>query len=151
MSHESLIGKDLGGASFPVERGKVRELVRALGDDDPVYTDLEAARAAGFERIPVPPTFTVTLTHWLGADMGFGALGLDLERVLHGESSWEYLAPVYVGDQLTASRRVSDVTTREGKRGGTMAFITLATEFGNGDGKTVIRQKDLIIERAGEG
>lgn len=27
----------------------------------------------------------------------FGALGLDLRRVLHGECGWEYFAPVFVG------------------------------------------------------
>lgn len=145
-----LVGLQLAGATLFVERGKVRELALALGEDDPVFRDEAAARAAGFERIPAPPTFTTTIAHWLGADMGIGELGLDLRRLLHGEASWEYLAPVYVGDELRAERCVTDVTTRDGKRGGTMTLVTVTTDFINQDGTTVIRHRDLLIETAKE-
>ncbi|MGQ0480093.1 MAG: MaoC family dehydratase N-terminal domain-containing protein [Pseudonocardia sp.] len=149
MADESLIGKDLGTMTFPVDRSKVREFARSLGDRDPIYTDVEAAKAAGFTNIPAPPTFVVSSAHWREEDNMVEALELDLRRVLHGEAGWEYFAPVVVGDELTATRRVSDVVKRDGKRGGTMTMVSIETAFTNQRGELVVRQTDVIVETGG--
>lgn len=149
MADESLTGRDLGTMTFPVDRSKVREFARALGDPDPVYTDVEAARAAGFADIPVPPTFVVSSAHWREEDNMVATLGLDLRRALHGECGWEYHGPVVVGDELTASRRVSGVSTREGRRGGTMTMVSIETDFTNQRGELVVRQTDVLVETGG--
>jgi hypothetical protein len=134
----SLIGTTLPGATFPVELGKVRELARAVG-----------AEPDGKGRPDVPLTFTVTLTHWLEGELGgLEALGLDLRRLLHGDVTWEYAAPVGVGDVLTATRTVTDVTTKAGRRGGEMTLVTLETVFTNQDGVRVVTMRDTLIERA---
>jgi acyl dehydratase len=147
----SLIGKQLGELSFPIDRSKLAELARSLFDDDPAYHDPEAARAAGFDGIPAPPTATVLIDHWDPDGIpGFvRALGLELERVLHGEVAWDYIAPLRAGDELTARRRVADVSRREGKRGGTMTLVAVETEFTNQRGELVVRRLDTIIEREG--
>ena len=49
MASEEDIGRDLGEARFRVDETKVMELARSLFDDDPVYRDEAAARAAGFD------------------------------------------------------------------------------------------------------
>ena len=149
MTDASLAGRDLGTMTFPVDRSKVREFARALGDPDPVYTDVDAARAAGFTDIPVPPTFVVSSAHWREEDNMVATLGLDLRRVLHGECGWEYHGPVVVGDQLTARRRVSGVNRREGRRGGTMTMVTIETDFVNQREELVVRQTDVLIETGG--
>lgn len=149
MADDSLTGRDLGTMTFPVDRSKVREFARSLGDPDPVYTDVEAARSAGFPDIPVPPTFVVSSAHWREEDNMVATLGLDLRRVLHGECGWEYHGPVVVGDELTASRRVADVTTREGRRGGTMTMVSIETDFTNQRGELVVRQTDVLVETGG--
>lgn len=149
MADDSLTGRGLGTMTFPVDRSKVREFARSLGDPDPLYTDLEAARAAGFTDIPVPPTFVVSSAHWREEDNMVATLGLDLRRVLHGECGWEYHGPVVVGDELTASRRVSGVNTREGKRGGTMTMVSIETDFTNQRGELVVRQTDVLVETGG--
>ncbi|GAA2536226.1 MULTISPECIES: MaoC family dehydratase N-terminal domain-containing protein [Pseudonocardia] len=149
MTDASLAGRDLGTMTFPVDRSKVREFARALGDPDPVYTDVDAARAAGFTDIPVPPTFVVSSAHWREEDNMVATLGLDLRRVLHGECGWEYHGPVVVGDELTASRRVSGVSTREGRRGGTMTMVSIETDFTNQRGELVVRQTDVLVETGG--
>lgn len=149
MADDSLIGRDLGTMTFPVDRSKVREFARALGDPDPVYTDVDAARAAGFTDIPVPPTFVVSSAHWREEDNMVATLGLDLRRALHGECGWEYHGPVVVGDELTASRRVSGVSTREGRRGGTMTMVSIETDFTNQRGELVVRQTDVLVETGG--
>ncbi|MDV3133380.1 MaoC family dehydratase N-terminal domain-containing protein [Mycobacterium sp. 29Ha] len=148
MADPSLVGTHLGTTTFPIDRSKVREFALSLDDHDPVYQDAAAARAAGFAAIPAPPTFVVSSAHWRDDDM-FGALGLDLRRVLHGECGWEYFTPVLVGDELTETRRVSNVTRRKGKRGGTMTMVTIETDFTNQRDELVVRQTDVLIETGG--
>jgi acyl dehydratase len=149
MSDQSLVGKETARVTFPVDRSKVAELAKAFGDVDPAWHDPEAARAAGFDGVPTPPTVTVLMDHWREGGVGalVDALGLDLARVLHGEAAWEYLAPVRVGDELTGRAVVSDIATRDGKRGGTMTLIKSTTEFTNQHGNVVARRTDTLIER----
>jgi acyl dehydratase len=150
MIDNSLVGKDLDEFPLPVERSKVREFARALLDDDPVYQNADAAEAAGFDTIPAPLTFAVAAGHFREDLAVFESCGFDIKRMLHGESSWEYLAPVNVGDELVGRRRAIDVTTRPGKRGGDMTLVTYEIEFVNQNGDTVLRQRDVLIQTGGK-
>lgn len=149
MADESMIGMELDETRFTVDGSKIRELALAALDDDPIYQDGESATAAGFAGVPAPLNYPVLLMHWRDPGEMVRKLDLDLRRVLHGEVDWEYLRPVSAGDELTARRRVADVTTREGKRGGTMTLVKIEIEFANQSGELVARQMDTIIERAG--
>ena len=143
------IGRELEQARFRIDPSKVTELARSLFDDDPVYADPAAARAAGFPDLPVRlPASTRASFRAVGGALGAAtALGLDLGRVLHGESSWEYLRPLRVGDELSGATTVADVTTKEGSRGGTMTIVVLETTFADAAGDVVLRKTDTIIER----
>jgi hypothetical protein len=145
----SIIGKKLAEITFPVDRSKVAELGRAFGDTDPVWHDRQAAADAGFDGVPTFPTVTVLADHWrVGGVAGLvDAVGADLSRVLHGEAEWEYFAPVRVDDTLTLVSSVADVTTRVGKRGGTMTLIKSHSDFTNQHGDLAIRRTDILIER----
>jgi hypothetical protein len=152
MIDPGIVGTALPEVRFPVERSKLAELARAWGDADPVWHDPEAARAAGFADVPTPPAVTVLADHWREGGLLAVAerLGADPARVLHGEVAWEYLAPVRCGDELIARPCVADVTTRAGKRGGTMTLLVLETEFAAPGGAVVARRRDTLIERGGD-
>lgn len=144
---ESILGVDVGSADFPLESGKIRELAFAIGEDDPVFTDPEAARAAGYRAPPGPLTWPVLAGHWRDGDEMIRRLRVDPGRLLHGEISWEYLRPVTAGMKLHADRQVVDATFKTGNRGGEMRLITVATTYTDGDGAEVARQTDVYIER----
>ncbi|MEU3011626.1 MaoC family dehydratase N-terminal domain-containing protein [Nocardia asteroides] len=113
-----------------VERGRLRLFARVIGETDPIYTDVEAARAAGHPDLPVPPTYFFSLILESPSPFGyFDELGIDLRRVLHGEQAFEYHAVAYAGDTVEISERVADVTV---KRGGALEFVTKETEFRRG-------------------
>ena len=149
MVDPSLVGKQIGETTFPIDRSKLAELARAFGDTDPVWHDPPAAQAAGFDAVPAPPTVTVLAAHWRegGVPGMVAAIGADLSRVLHGESEWEYFVPVRMGDTLTSRDIVADVTQRQGKRGGTMTMIKIQNEFINQRGELAVRRTDILIER----
>jgi acyl dehydratase len=148
MIATEIVGRQLGPVTFPIDRSKLAELGRAFLDPDPAWYDRGAARAAGFGTPPTPPTVTVLVDHWRegGALALAEAIGADLKRVLHGQASWEYAAPVHVGDELTAMTTVTDVTQRAGKRGGSMTLVTIQTDFTNQDDELVVRRTDVLIE-----
>ncbi len=92
-----------------------------------------------------PVTFLQTVGHW---DDGRGRprLPFDLKRTLHGEQEYEFLAPIHVGDVLTAVSTVVDVYEKPGKRGGSMTFAVTETEYRNQAGTLVARARQVGIE-----
>jgi acyl dehydratase len=145
----SLVGKELQTITFRLDPSKLAELARSLFDDDPVYYDVEAARAAGFAEVPIPLLTTVLVNHWeeRGVEGVIEDMGLDLARSVHGEVAWELVKPMHVGDVLTARRRVKSVSRRQGRRGGAMTLVELETLVTNADGELVVRRTDTMIER----
>lgn len=110
--------KTLVGETVPtvtdlmVEAGKVAEFAASLRDESQLYRDEEVARAAGYERIPAPLTFTRVgyfpryRPKGVGRDLGFD-LGFVPERVVHGSQSYQFERQFFVGDTVrtTALRR----------------------------------------------
>ncbi|MFG2613962.1 MaoC family dehydratase N-terminal domain-containing protein [Streptomyces anulatus] len=127
----ALIGTSTPAHSAEVERGRLRFFARSIGQHDPVYMDLEAARAAGHRDLPVPPTFLFCLD-MDNPDRGdfLAGLGIDVRTVLHGGQEFAYHAPAYAGDTLTFRTEVTDVYT---KKGGALEFIVRATHVTRDD------------------
>lgn len=139
-------GRLVDEVTLPVERGKVREFIRATGTSDPMHVDPDAAASAGFAGIPAPLTFSVTTAHLRDQQAFVRGLGLARERIVVGSVSWEYRRPLLVGDELQAVRRVESDESRVG-RSGPMRFVTLATEFTDQHGDVVLVQREVLIER----
>jgi len=55
-----VIGVESAPIRYDVEKGAIRKFVEAIGDEDPIYRDEQAAQAAGFKTIVAPPTFLCT-------------------------------------------------------------------------------------------
>jgi acyl dehydratase len=137
----SLIGVWGPTSTMKIELGKIREFARAVKDANPAYR----------EEAPVaPPTFLMTIAHWVG-DLGAtrSAVKLDYRRLLHGEQDFEYVRPIRAGDTLTFRSRTKEVFEKEGKRGGTMLFVIGETEFTNQRGEVVAYMRNTAIETAG--
>ncbi|MEU7004915.1 MaoC family dehydratase N-terminal domain-containing protein [Nonomuraea sp. NPDC046570] len=131
-----------------VERGKVVEFARALHFQNPIFHDLEAARAQGYADLPAPPTFSAVSQHY-GPAQSLDDIGVDLRRVLAGGAEWEYLADVVAGDELTVTPRVAAIERKQGGRG-TMDVITMESEFADEKGQPVLRLRTTILEILGE-
>ena len=113
-----------------VERGRLRLFAKAIGETDPVYTVVDAARRAGHRDLPVPPTFFYSLELETADPFGYLAvLGVDLRRVLHGEQSFVHHCPAHAGDTLTLRPRIVDVYT---KKAGALEFLVKQTSVSRG-------------------
>ena len=138
----SLIGQWGSEGTLRVEVGKIREFARAVKDPNPAFFADAGA--------PAPPTFLMTIAHWLG-DLGKtrSAVKLDYRRLLHGEQEFEYVNPIRAGDVLTFRSRTKDVFEKAGKRGGKMLFIIGETEYRNQRGEVVAYTRNTAIETEG--
>jgi acyl dehydratase len=72
------------------------------------------------------------------------ALDIDLRKVLHGEQTFIYHAPIVVGDELTLQSKVSNVAQ---KKGGAMTLITVTTRVTNQRGEHVADAIRVVVER----
>jgi len=95
---------------FEVGRELIRHFALAIGDSNPLYHDVDAARAAGHPDLVAPPTFLTTVQFRRpSGPVGDPDLGLDYSRVVHGEQRYELHRPVYAGDALVAHSTVTDI------------------------------------------
>jgi acyl dehydratase len=142
---QSVIGKELPTVTMTVDAGRLRFFAKAIGETNPVFTDLEAAKAAGHRDLPVPPTFLFGIE--LESPDSFAWLadiGVDLRRVLHGEQTFAYHSPAVAGDVLTATPRIGDVYS---KKGGALEFIEKASTVTRQDGELVAELTTVIVVR----
>jgi hypothetical protein len=122
-----------------VERGKIAEFAEAMLCDDPVYRGPDAI---------IPPTFLTTGGRWAppGARVD---VGFERKRLLHGEQEYTFHGNLpAAGDVLTAQERVVDRYSKPGKRGGTMQFATVVTDYRDAEGTLVAEAKATFIETA---
>ena len=162
----SVVGKKTGAYKVRVERGPVSYFAAALQDDNPIYRDPAAAKAAGFDSIPAPPTYSFAIQHMgkageeqppdptkganpmhavMGALHGEGAL------ILHGEQEFEYHRPIEVGDVLVGEGVIRDVYEKDSDSA-LMTFIVIETEWKDEkSGKPVVTERFNLIGRKKKG
>ncbi len=135
---------------LPIERGKVREFALAVGEDNPIFYDVQAARQHGLPDIVAPPTFTVTQIWQVERgerEQRLGA-GLDYARVLHGEQEFVYQRLPFAGEILKGTMTIAKDITKQGKRGGEMRFVTYESRFTDAQGEDVLSAYYTLIQTA---
>lgn len=149
MAIQDLIGKEIPPFEMPIERGKIKEFAAAIGDDNPIYYDLEYAKKTKLGGILAPPTFTATKAFWRRGGTNQEIAGLDNRFVLHGEEEYEYFAPILAGDTLTCRGRITQAYEKVGKRGGKMIFVVFEFEFFNQRNERVLTSRTTMIQTGG--
>jgi hypothetical protein len=137
------VGTALPAVRSTIERGRLRFFAVATGVADSRYTDLEAARAAGYPDLPVPPTFLFGLK--LDSPDAFAwlvGLGVDLRRVLHGSQRFDYSRMAFAGDVVDLRPRITDVYE---KRGGQLEFVVVDTAVSRGDESIATLTETIVV------
>jgi acyl dehydratase len=103
------LDRELVGRSYPpsavyeVGRAKIAEFAAAIGEDDPVHRDADAARAAGHPDVIAPPTFAIVVSLEAAiVVLDDPEVALDYSRVVHGEQRFAHHRPIRAGDRLVA-------------------------------------------------
>jgi acyl dehydratase len=143
------INRDFVGRTFPqsepyeVSRVKIREFAIAIGDHNPVYTDVEAAKALGYPDVIAPPTFAIVVSFTMGPAVVFApGLGVDYSRVVHGEQSFAYSRPIRAGDVLVGVPRIVDI-----RDAGRNELMTWEAVISTVEGEHVVTAVNTLVSR----
>ena len=139
------LGKELVRITFPVERGKIAEYAKATGETDQVFYDVDAARAAGFDDVPVPLTYLQVMNHFLESGPIFPP-DFDPKRLVHGECEYEIHQIPVAGETLTASFVFTEVLEKKNRKGAVMRFAKRTCTVTDRSGKVVVIRRDTLIE-----
>jgi len=145
--NRGLIGKEYPPYPVTVERGKIKEFARALGDDNPHYLDDRVGAASEWGDLIAPPTFVVTLRDETADTTAFlKELGTDISRILHGEQEFEIFRPLQPGRTYLCRPRVVDIYEKPG-RSGPMAFVVRETAITDDTNEIVATMRGVTIVR----
>lgn len=134
-----LIGSASEKVENSIERGAVRKFADAIGDANPLFIDEEAGTRSKYKRNLAPPTFPVTLNY--GTIEG---LELPSKGLIHGEQSFHYEKPLFVGDTVYCSSKLVNYRERTGS-GGSMGMLTIERMGETKNGELIFTMKQVII------
>ncbi len=134
------VGRVSEPVTYDIERGHIQRFVEAIGDSNPIYVDEAAARAAGYARIPAPPTFATVLRP---KDPREG-IEIDWKKLLHGEQEFRHHRVMLAGDRLTVVGKIAEAYVKSGKSGD-MDMMVLQTTATDQNGATVFTARSLVV------
>jgi hypothetical protein len=160
----SAIGKPTGAWRVVLDRAVLANFAKAVGDTSRVYQREEAAREAGLDAVPAPPTFTFAAPYWsafraddqpadptagagnpmhsiMGDLFGQGAL------VLHGEQEFTFHRTPVAGDVLDGLQRITDIYEKETDNA-RMTFVVMETVWSDAStSQPVVTERFNLIAR----
>jgi acyl dehydratase len=126
-----------------LDRKDIVRFAVATGETNPIHFDPAAARAAGFADVVAPPLFHVSLRtsvfnlvpadqlHDEGTPLR-DIPPLAFSQAMAGESAAELYRPFVAGDDVTCSRVVEAISTKQG-RSGALTFVRFRYEYTGAD------------------
>jgi acyl dehydratase len=127
------VGKTYPATTYAVGREKVREFASAVGEENPLHHDVEAAREAGYSDVVAPPMFAVVFGgRAMGPALFDPEVGIDFSRMVHGGQEFVWGPPIVAGDEIATEVEVKDVSERGG-----LEFYVFESRSTNQDGATV--------------
>jgi acyl dehydratase len=132
---DSAKGKTYPPFEYEVGKEKIAEFAHAVGEENPVYFDRDAAKQAGFRDIPAPPMFAVVYSAGsVGPAVLDPEVGINVMMMVHGGQEFVWGEPVCSGDTITTETRVEDISERDGR--GYYVFVSTSR---NQEGQEVVR------------
>jgi len=142
--NRGVVGKEYPPYAITVERGKIKEFARAIGDLNPFYLDDEVGRASAWGDIITPPTFPISFRDETGVLLR--DLGIDVSRLLHGEQEFEIFRQLRPGETYLCRSKVLDLYEKTGKTG-PMGFVVRETAVTDANNEIVGKMRSVTVVR----
>lgn len=158
------VGREIGASAgrYPLEYEPIRRYCDMVEDTNPLFLDPEAARAGPHGEVVCPPALVPSFA---GSGMRPLSPGRDAgrppgftfgvptpgDRGINMDVSYEFFAPVRVGNRLSAVRRIADVFVKPIKLDPVAVWIVTETEIRNEEGQRVCLQRfTTLVHRSPE-
>ena len=139
-----IVGKEYPPYTVTVERGRIKDFARAIGDLNPFYLDDEIGRASEWGDIIPPPTFPISFRDESG-DL-LRDIGTDVSRLLHGEQEFEIFRQLRPGERYLCRSTIVDQYEKAGKTG-PMGFVVRETTVTDTDNEIVAKMRGITVVR----
>ena len=148
MIDKNLIGYSFEPVQLAVEAGRLRFVAKALGLTDPVYIDVDAARAEGYSDLLAPPTFPFMLESDAFELAGLcDFFGQNLKHLLHAEQKFTYHQPICAGDQIKFTKTIREIFD---KKNGQLEFVVSDNTLTNQDDILCVESQTTYVFRNAE-
>jgi acyl dehydratase len=132
----------------------IRKFAQAIGDSNPIHSDVDAARAAGHADVVAPPLFFQAMTFDAIPPQLLPADGSPIEldvpipatRAMGGSSEYTVHRLARAGEWIHVRSVLKDVQAKQG-RSGVLFAITVQTDFSDSDGKLVASETATYLKR----
>jgi acyl dehydratase len=142
---------------FTVDARDIAKYAVAIGADDPIHFEREAAVEAGYRDVVAPSMFCYVIRMQAynlvtkdrlepDGSPSDDVPPLETKRAMAGETNLEILAPVTAGDVITVSKNLVDMYEKSG-RSGPLVFVDMEYVFTNSHGEQVARERFTRIYR----
>ena len=127
--------------TMEIEHSKMREFAHAV-----------LTRHANYAKDAptIPPTFLTTTFFWEEWTAGanpWHAVKMDQRRGMHAEQEYIFHGPPpRAGTRLHCQSRIAEIYEKQGKRGGTLTFAVMVTEFRDDSGRLVAEARMTGVE-----
>jgi hypothetical protein len=142
----SVLGKEYAPYPVAVERGRIKDFARAIGDLNPFYLDDAVGAASEWGDVIAPPTFPITFRDEADSGALLRDLGVDISRVLHGEQEFELFRQLTPGETYLCRAKVVDIYDKVG-RSGPMAFVVREIAVTDRAGEIVATMRQTTVIR----
>lgn len=127
-----------------VERGKILEFARATKSEHPAYF--------ADEHPVCPPTFLTTQLFWeelVAGSNPWDRVAMSQERGMHAEQEYIFHGPPpRAGTRLVGTSRIESIYEKQGRKGGTLTFAVMVTEYRDDAGTLVAEARLTGVETA---
>ena len=132
------------------EDGSIQRFAEAVGDYNPLFSDIAYAKNSKHRRLVAPPGFTgwplVVKKEWDLGLVGEVINAMSPLNLLDGGVTYEYFNYIHSGDTLVSVSKIENIVEKTQKSGAKMLIMTMASTFTNQDGKVVLKTyRDLIF------
>lgn len=138
-----------------IGRAAFRYFASAIGDENPVYVDDDAARDAGYVGVIAPPTLVCETNQYMDRRRDpDGYVGHRFElpvencRQLRGGNEYEFFQPVRPDDVLHVEWEIADFTERRSSSGLPMLFVQSVATYRNQRDELLVRNTETVIYQA---
>lgn len=139
-------------APEPLGAAAIRYFATAIGDDNPLRSDVRFARDHGYADVVAPPTLLCETNQYAALprdEEGYAGhtwgVAVPGTRTVRGGNSYTFHRAVHPGDVVTATWRLDDVTERRTGTGAAMLVLTSRADYTNGDGELLASNEETTI------
>lgn len=122
-----------------VERGAVKKFAEAIGDLHPIYYDEEVGEKSRYKKNIAPPTFPRVFDYGV-----IEGLHLPNKGLIHGEQSFHYNRPLFVGEEIYCYTTIKNYFEKKGSFG-EMGFLVIENIGEDAAGKVIFSSTSTVI------